>query len=132
MGRTDVGVSRPAGRGVLFVRRTSCPSPLEAQFDTASRLRFGGPAVAYGSAVNEGAVNFVAGDDVAGDDLAGDYGAVASGLAAGVNWKAYRSASRIANRSRTTRPANFPTSAPCVQVTIRSSESPNTGGQSSN
>ncbi|MEY4179493.1 MAG: hypothetical protein RLY70_3067, partial [Planctomycetota bacterium] len=25
-----------------FVRRTSCPSPLEAEFDTASRLRFGG------------------------------------------------------------------------------------------
>ena len=132
MGRANVGVSRPAGRGVLLVRRTSCPSRLEAEFDTASRLRFGGPAVAYGSAVNEGAVNFVAGDDVVGDDLAGDYGAVASGLAAGVNWKAYRSASRIANRSRTTRPANFPTSAPCVQVTIRSSESPNTGGQSSN
>ena len=38
---------------VLFVRRTSCPSPLEADFDTASRLRLGGPAVAYGSAVNE-------------------------------------------------------------------------------
>ena len=27
--------------------------PLEAEFDTASRLRFGVPAVAYGSAVNE-------------------------------------------------------------------------------
>ena len=38
---------------LLFVRRTSCPSPLESEFDTASRLRLGGPAVAYGSAVNE-------------------------------------------------------------------------------
>ena len=56
---------------LLFVRRTSCPSPLEsgleveleveieveveldAEFDTASRFRLGGPAVAYGSAVNE-------------------------------------------------------------------------------
>ena len=38
---------------LLFVRRTSCPSLLETEFDTASRLRFGGPAVAYGSAVNE-------------------------------------------------------------------------------
>ncbi|MEY4180093.1 MAG: hypothetical protein RLY70_3667 [Planctomycetota bacterium] len=28
MGRTDVGLSRPAGRGFLLVRRTSCPSPL--------------------------------------------------------------------------------------------------------
>ncbi|MEY4177618.1 MAG: hypothetical protein RLY70_1192, partial [Planctomycetota bacterium] len=26
---------------------------LESEFDTASRFRFGGPAVAYGSAVNE-------------------------------------------------------------------------------
>ena len=48
MGRTNVGLSRPAGRGVLLVRRTSCPSPLEVEFDTASRSRLGGPAVAYG------------------------------------------------------------------------------------
>ena len=53
MGGTNVGLSRPAGRSVLLVRRTSCPSPLEAVFGTASRLRYGGPAVAYGSAVNE-------------------------------------------------------------------------------
>ena len=26
---------------------------LESEFDTVSRFRFGGPAVAYGSAVNE-------------------------------------------------------------------------------
>ncbi len=49
----SAGVGRPVVRGVLFVRRTSCPSPLDAVFATASRLRFGGPAVDYGSAVNE-------------------------------------------------------------------------------
>ena len=53
MWRMEVGLSRPVVRGVLLVRRTSCPSPLEAEFDTASRSRLGGPAVAYGSAVNE-------------------------------------------------------------------------------
>ncbi|MEY4177300.1 MAG: hypothetical protein RLY70_874, partial [Planctomycetota bacterium] len=31
MGRTDVDLSRPAGCGVLLVRRTSCPSPLEPE-----------------------------------------------------------------------------------------------------
>ena len=44
------------GVNILFVRRTSCPSPLEAEFGTALRLWLGGPAVAYGSAVNERSV----------------------------------------------------------------------------
>ena len=69
---TDIlSVARMSNPSRSFVRRTSCPSPLEAglevgleveieveveldaEFDTASRFRFGGPAVAYGSAVNE-------------------------------------------------------------------------------
>ena len=51
--RMSARVGRLVVRGVRFVRRTSCPSPLESEFDTVSRLRFGVPAVAYGSAVNE-------------------------------------------------------------------------------
>ena len=49
---------------------------MEAEFDTDQRLRFGGPDVAYGSAVNEAAVNEAAVNESAVNELAVNESAV--------------------------------------------------------